>query len=227
MKLASVICALLGMIILLLPFGYQMIGLLFIFAAALCLLSHYRKLVISLLILFFSALLIIEIPILQGSRTDAPDDVDYLILLGAGVNGTSPSLSLLDRLEAAASYLKSHPDCKVVVTGGQGPGEDISEAQAMENYLLQQHISAARILKEDQAENTEQNIAFSYAIIQKETAAPSVAIVSSEYHLYRAKWIARKLVYDPTGLAAPTSSFLLKINYFLREALAVLKVWLF
>lgn len=226
MKLASVICALLGIIILLLPFGYQMIGLLFLFAAALCLLSRYRKLVIVLLTFFCSALLLIEIPIIQSARTDAPEDVDYLILLGAGVNGSTPSLSLLDRLEAATAYLKDHPQCKVVVTGGQGPGEDLTEAQAMEAYLLSQHISASRILKEEKAENTEQNIAFSYAIIQKETNAASVAIVSSEYHLYRAKYLARELGFSAYGIAAPTSGFLLKVNYFLREALAVLKTWL-
>lgn len=227
MKMIALACFVLGMLLFFFSFGYQMFGLLFLFAGLLCLLAKYRKTVIGLILAAGVSLLVLEIPILQSAHTDADDQIDYLIVLGAGVNGTSPSLSLLDRLETAAAYLHAHPTCKAVVSGGQGTGEDISEAQAMETYLISHGIARDRILKEEQAENTEQNLLYSYQIIQKETTAPSVAIVSSEYHLYRAKWIARRLGYHPAGLAAPTSGFFLKINYFLREALAVLKAWLF
>lgn len=217
----------LGIFFILLPFGYQMIGLVFLFAALLCFLSNHKKIVITLFSIAISSILFLEIPILRASHTDAPDNVDYLILLGAGVNGTTPSLSLLDRLEAATEYLQSHPNCKVIVSGGQGTGEDITEAEAMENYLIKQNISIERIIQENQAKNTYENISFSYNIIKKETTDnPIIAVVSSEYHLYRAKYIANELGYTTYGIAAPTSNFLLKINYFLREALAVIKMWI-
>lgn len=226
MKIVSTSLLLLGTLIFLLSSSYRMIGALLLFLSVIFYLSKYPKIAISLFVIFSLTLLLLEIPIIQASRTDAPDDVDYLILLGAGVDGTTPSLSLLDRLETACQYLKSHPQCKIIVSGGQGSGEDISEAAAMENYLLLQDISPDRILKEDQAENTYQNLAYSFEIIKKETTTPKIAVVSSEYHLYRAKIIAQKLGYHVYGIAAPTSNFFLKLNYFLRESLAVVKTWL-
>ena len=229
MKTAAAISFFTGLIFLFLPYGYQMIGLAFIFLAILLCLSSHRKLVASLLAIVCPLLLIIEIPIIQAAHTDVPDGADYLILLGAGVNGTTPSLSLLDRLEVTADYMHANPDCKVIVTGGQGSGEDITEAEAMETYLLNQNIAADRIIKETQATNTAENLKYSFEIIEsqtKETTAPVIAVVSSEYHLYRAKLIANKLGVHVYAIAAPTSNWLLKINYFLREAPAVVKTWL-
>ena len=224
MKIASIISCLIGLFFLFIPYGYQMIGLGFLFLSLLLLLVRkHPKIVISLLAVICPIILLMEIPIIHSAHTTAPDDVDYLIVLGAGVNGTTPSLSLLDRLEATADFMLAHPDCKAVVSGGQGAGEDITEAQAMTTYLLNQGIAADRILPEDKATNTIENIRFSYAIIEQESSNATVAIVSSEYHLYRAKLIANHLGYDVYTVAAPTSKWLLKINYFLREAPAVIK----
>ncbi len=227
MKIAAAVSLLIGLFFLFVPYGYQMIGLAFLFLAFLLYIAKkHHKLVGSLLAVVCPIVLILEIPIIQAAHTHIPVEADYLILLGAGVNGTTPSLSLLDRLEAATEYLKAHPDCKIVVSGGQGPGEDISEAEAMEAYLLHQKIAPERIIQEDQATNTVENITYSYALIEKEAKNPVVAIVSSEYHLFRAQLIARHLGYDVYTLAAPTSKWLLKVNYFLREAPAVVKTWL-
>ena len=229
-KLITIVLFLTGFLFLILPYGYQMISLIFIFSATLLLLSSHRKLVGSILMIVCPLLLFLEIPIISAARTSAPDNVDYLILLGAGVNGTMPSLSLLDRLEAATNYMHANPNCKVIVTGGQGPGEEITEAQAMETYLLRQNIAGNRIIKEEKATNTLQNLSYSLAIIRKDsekkTTEPLIAVVSSEYHLYRAKICAEKLGYSVYTIAAPTSNWLLKINYFLREAPAVVKAWL-
>ena len=229
-KFLSLIFFIIGIFILLLPYGYQMIGLAFLFLSLLFLLSPHRKLVGIILAISFSILVLLEVPIIHSARTTAPASVDYLILLGAGVNGTTPSLSLLDRMEITVDYMHANPDSKVIVSGGQGSDEDITEAQAMETYLLSQNIEPSRILKEEKATNTLENIEFSYELIEieskKETTELTVAVVSSEYHLFRAKLCAQKLGYSIYTIAAPTSNWLLKINYFLREVPAVIKLLL-
>ena len=59
-----------------------------------------------------------------------------IIVLGAGLKGDTPSLALERRLEKAAEYMNKNGNAIAIVSGGQGKGETISEAQAMENYLL-------------------------------------------------------------------------------------------
>ena len=60
---------------------------------------------------------------------------DYIVVLGCGVNGTVPSLSLRNRIDAAYAYLIANPDTVCVVSGGQGPDEDITEAACMKREL--------------------------------------------------------------------------------------------
>ena len=226
MKILSLTLLLIGLFFFFAPYGYQMIGLLFLFLSFIIFLFiNHRKLAGSLLALICPIVLVFEIPIIKAAHSDLPSNTDYLIVLGAGLNGTTPSLSLLDRLETAVDYLHTHPTCMVIVSGGQGVGEDISEAEAMETYLLTQGIQKNRIIKEDQSSNTLENITFSYQLISEQSNDPIVAIVSSGYHLFRAKWITKELGHNVYALAAPTSNWLLKINYFLREAPALVKTW--
>ena len=74
-----------------------------------------------------------------------PLPADAVIVLGAGVNGTEPSLSLRTRLDAPLDYLEAHPDIPVVLTGGTGYGEEeISEAACMYDYLTAHGVGAGR-----------------------------------------------------------------------------------
>lgn len=211
--------------------GYQTIALLcwsvsvLILLFLLCRKKRLRRLrivLIALICLGIAAVGILEIPIVRSARTD-PGEADYLIVLGAGVNGTVPSLSLTDRLKAAQQYLLEHPSCVAIVTGGQGAGESITEAEAMRRWLENVGVPSERILMEPQATKTEENIAFSLDLLRRRGVEnASLAIVSSEYHLYRAKSIARAQgVAEPLGVAAKTSYPVLRLNYFLREAFAV------
>lgn len=147
------------------------------------------------------------------------ESCDYLIVLGAGVNGITPSLSLRNRLDAAFVYLQEHPQTICIVSGGQGPGEDISEAECMYNDLTAHGIESTRIILEDKATSTGENIAFSLDAIEEQTGSrpTRVAIVSSEYHLYRAGRIAEKEGVTAIGIPARTSYLFLFLNYFLRE----------
>ena len=95
---------------------------------------------------------IIEIPIIDEASGDGDFDADYLIVLGAAVHGDTPSLSLVERLRAAKDYLDAHPNTVAIVSGGQGSGENMSEAQAMYDWLRKSGIDTDRIIKEDKAE---------------------------------------------------------------------------
>lgn len=176
------------------------------------------------LALFFA----IEIPIIAAAKTDREPEVPYLIVLGAGVNGRQPSLSLLNRLNAALDYLEAYPQARAVLSGGQGPGEDISEARCMYDWLSEKGIEKNRLILEEKSSSTYENLKFSLGKIQDEGGVPSkpVALVSSEYHLYRAKYMAGQLGAEALGVAAKTTKPVLMVNYFIREAAAVLAMWI-
>lgn len=185
----------------------------------------------------FSAFLIVgtlyfaflEVLILSDAKTDTDREADYIIVLGAGVNGTTPSLSLLNRLYAALDYMETHPNTQVVVSGGQGPGEDITEAQCMHDFLVEKGIDENRILMETQATSTEENLRYSMDIIgqQSKIQSPVIGIVSSEYHLHRARLIAQRYDIDAVGIAAHTSYITLTINYCIREAFGLTHYYVF
>ena len=166
---------------------------------------------------------VIEAPIVRDARTTTPEDVDYLVVLGAGLHGDTPSLSLTDRLTAAYGWLSAHPDCVAVVSGGQGPGETMTEGEAMAVWLEAKGIDPSRIIVEDRATSTWENLEYSFALIRERGGEPggNTAIVTSEYHLYRARAMAEKLGVECSGVAGKTSWPTLALNYFIREGFAV------
>lgn len=166
---------------------------------------------------------VIEAPIVSAARTDAPDDTEYIVVLGAGLHGDVPSLSLTDRLNAAYDWLSAHPDCVAVVSGGQGPGETMTEGEAMSVWLEAKGIDPERIIVEDKATSTQENLENSFALIRERGGEPggNTAIVTSEYHLYRAKALAANLGVECYGVAGRTSWPTLALNYFIREGFAV------
>lgn len=169
----------------------------------------------------------LEIPVIRASAGDENVDADYLIVLGAGVNGSSPSLSMVNRLTPTIEYMNAHPDCVAIVTGGQGEGENLSEAQAMFDYLTARGIAPERIIMEDKATSTAENLQFSFDIIGEELGNSNIAVVSSEYHLCRAKTMAKMLGVEVYGIPGKTSYPVLKMNYFIREAFGMLHLYVF
>ncbi|MBR3772327.1 MAG: YdcF family protein [Clostridium sp.] len=168
-------------------------------------------------VLFFT---ITETIIIRTGYSKPHKDADYLIVLGAQVKGTKVSQALKNRLEAAYSYAMENDSTKIIVSGGQGNGEDITEAQAMYDYLVGRGIAPDRILKEEQSTNTNENIMYSKEMMDD---AEYVVIVTNRFHLYRGTRIAKKqLTQKVEGLGAKTGNILF-LNYFVREAFAVVK----
>ena len=215
--------------------GYAWWGYLCLFAAALLLLHAYLpvtlwRVVVALTCVGFAYFCFVEYFIIKNARTDRDPGRDYLIVLGAAVYKDQPSLTLVRRLEGALDYLETYPDSVAIVSGGMGPGETVTEAQAMYDWLIAAGVDPARVLKEPKASSTEENLKFSFDIIRSRGDEPAgkVAIVSSAYHLYRAKCLAAKLgVPDAAGVAAPWGYFFVMLNYFIREAFGVTHLWVF
>lgn len=162
--------------------------------------------------------------IIAASRKPAEDAT--VIVLGCRVYGENASLSLLERLQAAEGYLKEHQEAVCILSGGQGPGEEISEAECMYRYLTEQGISPERLYLEDRSTSTRENLAFSRAIIEEQGFSTKVAIVTNEYHEYRAYLIARELDLDPASVPAATVLWLFPA-YYVRELYGILYEWVF
>lgn len=179
--------------------------------------------IISLAVIGLIYMAVLEMKIYQSSHQEIPTDADYVIVLGARVNGTVPSLSLQYRIDAAAQYLLKNEETIVIVSGGQGPDEDISEAEAMRKGLVAQGIEAERIILEDQSTSTYENIIFSKKLISR--GLETGLLVSNDYHLYRAGLIAKKEGLVVTGLPAKTPKISL-VKSHVREYLSITKHYL-
>ena len=164
---------------------------------------------------------VVEIMIIMQCNKEPQDEADYLIVLGAQVRGTVPSLVLSYRIDKAAEYMLEHPEVTAIVSGGQGADEGISEALAMQNGLIERGIEKERILLEDQSTSTKENLEFSKQFLDIEKS--KVLVVTSDFHVMRAVGIAKKAGYQNVeGLAAKSVWYLIPSNY-VREFMAVIK----
>lgn len=149
-----------------------------------------------------------------------PSEDSTVIVLGCQVQGSTPSLMLTNRLDAAYDYLTQHPNAKCIVTGGKGDGENLSEGQCMFNYLTNKGIPAERIYIEDKAVNTKENIKFSKAIIEEKGLSTNTAIVTDIFHQYRASKIVKNNGLDYGSVPAECVWFLIP-TYYVRELIAI------
>lgn len=157
-------------------------------------------------------------------------DYDALIVLGAAVHGDRVTWVLSNRLDTAYDYAVAHPNTTLVVSGGQGDGESVTEASAMAGYLVRRGIDQSRILLEDQATSTAENFAFSKKIIDEHLGKDaSIGFVTTRFHVYRAGRVALKGGIQARGIGAPDVWYL-AINNFLRECVGIcwytLKGWI-
>lgn len=166
---------------------------------------------------------ITEAIIIYASFGQPSTDCEYIVVLGAKVNGTAPSLSLSDRIQAAEAYMKAHPNTTAVLSGGRGEDEIISEAQCMFDHLTARGIDPSRLWLEDKSTSTWENLHFTLDLIEEKTGTrpQTIGLVSSEYHLFRAGLFAKECGVDAIGIPAQTSWFSIKLNYFMREAAGV------
>ncbi|SDG17452.1 Uncharacterized SAM-binding protein YcdF, DUF218 family [Paenibacillus sp. cl6col] len=172
---------------------------------------------------------VVESLIISEMGTDDRNQaqVDYVIVLGSGLRGTKLSTTLQDRLDASLPYIRANPQVPVIVSGGQGPGEDIPEASAMEDYLIQNGIPKERILAERKSTSTKENLVYSQTLLREQGALGNkLMIVTSDFHMYRSKMLARKIGFEPYGISSSSPNHLKPTNM-IREFLAMVKAVLF
>ncbi|MDD3797385.1 MAG: YdcF family protein [Lachnospiraceae bacterium] len=159
--------------------------------------------------------------IATGMLSQGSDGLDYVVVLGAQVKGEVPSRALSKRLQQALNYALKNENTILILSGGQGSGEDITEAQCMKNYLMTCGISEDRLILEEKSTTTKENLEFSAAMT--DCARKKTGILSNNFHVYRAVKLARKLGYEQAeGIAAPSDP-VMQIHYIVREACALVK----
>jgi uncharacterized SAM-binding protein YcdF (DUF218 family) len=184
----------------------------------------FNILVILGLVFFF----FIESLVIYSSLKKDITKPDYIVILGAGLWGETPSLTLIQRLDTSLSLIKLHPDVKIVVSGGKGPGETITEAEAMKKFLIGKDIDSNRIIMEDKSTNTLENLSNTHRVIKKIDSRKkiTITIVTSDFHMFRSKFLANRVGFEAYGYPAPLLKYLVPA-YHVREFFAVIKSYIF
>lgn len=160
----------------------------------------------------------------SGQNPKADGTNQYAIVLGAKVKkGNIPSFALQYRLEAALAYAQKYTHVKLVLSGGRGPDEDIEEAVVMRDFLLENGITEDRLILEDKATSTYENLLFSQELLPSNI--DSVTLITSDYHLQRSKVLASKIGWKSDVVAAKTPK-VVELKVRTRERVALLKAYI-
>lgn len=174
--------------------------------------------------------LVIAVGVMQawaGGDPAAAAQADYAVVLGAKVNGSTPSRALRARLDKALEFMSANPDAPVVVCGGQGKDESMTEAQAMYAYLEAHGADMSRVYQEDRSTTTRENLQNAKRLMEElGMAEGTVCVITSEFHLCRAQFIARSIGLTVCGLGSRTTPYPYRLFYSFREVPAFLKALL-
>ncbi len=176
---------------------------------------------VTLLILFMAFVGI------MAHTNSAEFDEEAVIVLGCGLHGTVPSGNLVDRLNKAVEYHSKNPNALIIVSGGQGPQEKCTEAEAMYKYLIENGVPEDIIIQEAQATSTNENYKYSKKILDDIFGEDyEVVYITNSFHSYRAGELARLNGLNAKAYNARTKFSSLIPNY-CREVFAVIQLWLF
>ncbi|MBE6044391.1 MULTISPECIES: YdcF family protein [Clostridium] len=191
--------------------------------------KKFRMLMLICFIIGFILFIIIESLIIYFSINEQMEECDYLLILGAGLHGEKMSLTLSQRMDKSMEYLEKYPKTKIIVSGGQGMGEDITEAEAMGRFLLSCGISKNQIIKEEKSTNTSQNFRYSKEVLDKidNRKEIKIAIVTTNFHMFRARFLAKRAGFKNIYSVPSELHPILIPNYYVRECFAVIKSFIF
>lgn len=188
-------------------------------------LSQARKLLSIMLLLGLLSFMWAETLIFQSLKCNDNVNIKYAVILGAGIDGEQPSLTLSRRLDRSIEYLNANHNVKIVASGGRGPGAGISEAEVMKRYLVANGIDETRVLKEEKSTTSDENLKYTQELLSSLNGEQpqNILIITSDYHMFRAKHIASNYYPKVYGIASETPTPIM-INYAVREYLAVIKL---
>ena len=181
-----------------------------------------------IIILLCAEVLLVGFIAVYGHIDNVNYDEDVVIVLGAGVRGDRVTLPLKMRLDVAVEYHQKNPDALIIVTGGKGFQETVTEASAMEKYLVKNGVPEDIIIKEEKASSTNENMSFSKEITDKYFDGDyKTAVITNNFHIYRAVSIARLEGFENVSHIHAGLQWYNLTSCYLRESLAVLKMWVF
>ena len=175
-----------------------------------------------LFVIGLSLFLFVESRVISAMTAQVPSDLDYVIVLGAGLVGNRPSNPLRVRIEKAAEYMTENPNTILVASGGKGIDEQISEAECIKVQLTEVYgIDEDRIILEDRSRDTVENLEFSKKVIGDPDAA--TGIITNGFHEYRAMLIAKHAGYTYVHTVPATTLLPVGIHYLVREFFGVVQ----
>ncbi|MBQ8247958.1 MAG: YdcF family protein [Lachnospiraceae bacterium] len=185
-----------------------------------------KVILIGILVVVVAVILLaaVETAFMIKAATAKPSEDATVVVLGCRAYGSRPSIMLASRLDAAYEYLTEHPEAICIVSGGQGPDESMPEAECMYLYLTEKGIAPERIYQENRSTSTRENLLFSQEIIEAEGLSPEIAIVTNEYHEYRASMVGHALEMDCSSIPASTPLWLFP-TYYMRELYGIIYEW--
>lgn len=174
----------------------------------------------------FAAFFAVLAVIFMMRPTNADGTEDAVIVLGCAVVGSRPSSTMVARTEAAYEYYLKNPKAVFVLSGGMGPQEELTEAEAMKKLLLSAGIPEDQLLLEEKATSTSENFRFSKEILDAYFKNDyKAAFVTNDFHCYRAGRLALIQGFDKiTCIPARTPKNAALLCY-VREVFAVVKLW--
>ena len=146
---------------------------------------------------------------------------DYIIILGAGLIGTRVTPLLAARIDKGIELLHDNPNAVLIMSGGQGPGEDIAEGEAMARYAEQKGVDLGKIIVEGKSTSTEENLLFSRELMSRDR--PRVIVVTTAYHVFRALLLAKQHGLKCIGFGAKTKWYF-TLNALIREFIGYLNL---
>ena len=148
-------------------------------------------------------------------------NADYIIVLGAGIIGSKVTPLLAARIEKGIELLRYNPNAVLIMSGGQGSGEDIPESKAMADYAIDKGVSAEKIILEQKSVSTEENLRFSREMMNKQN--PQIIVVTTAYHMLRALILAKQQGIRCVGFGSKTKWYF-TLNAFIREFVGYLSL---
>lgn len=179
---------------------------------------------IAFIVIISAAVILSSFLLIYGKTDTASFEEDAVIVLGAAVHGKTPSLTLRHRLDKAVDYHKENPDALIIVSGGQGNGEEITEAAAMKSYLTEKGVNPDIIIEEAKATSTYENFTLSKTILDTRLGDDySACFITNEYHILRASLCAKQAGFSSIAHSHSNTTLSYLLPGVLRECLAVVK----
>ena len=176
--------------------------------------------IVSLVYLLGFTLIFVTTGLILVNSSEPDDGADVLIVLGGGIRGRTPTLTLKYRLDSAYEYLERNPATVVIVSGGQGDDEVCPESEVMKSYLVGRGISGDRIIEENESKSTEENFRFSKAITDELFPGGTVVFTTTRFHVFRSELVAKKEGLNAEGIPAKGVWYITPNDY-LRECAAI------